>query len=287
MDPLTIGLISGGASLLGNIFSSQTSAQNTQAQIAAQQQMQMQTEMFNAAQTQQAEQFSAGQADIQRQYETQMSNSAYQRAAQDMKAAGLNPMLAGINQASASTPSVSSPSGQAASVGTPTVPMSQRGSALSNLGQSVGAAIQSAVAAKTYDKMTSEISNLQSENDLIKKTAELSSARSAAVGQEIRIKSPSELAAGQLAAFYRDHPELVRAGEVTKAGAGVVGSVTGAAGNVIGLGGRIGNAISDLGVGFSSTAKKLMGKLYTLPQARQKMKDLEESFRSGSSGSED
>jgi len=40
-----------------------------------------------------------------RVFQADMSNTAYQRAVSDMKLAGLNPMLAGINQSSASTPS--------------------------------------------------------------------------------------------------------------------------------------------------------------------------------------
>lgn len=38
--------------------------------------------------------FSADQASINRRYQSQMSNTAYQRAASDLRAAGLNPILA-------------------------------------------------------------------------------------------------------------------------------------------------------------------------------------------------
>jgi hypothetical protein len=145
MDPIITPLITGGASLIGSMFSSDTSAANTQAQIQAQQGMQAQTEQFNA-----------GQAQLNRDYQTQMSNTAYQRASSDMQKAGLNPMMMFGSGGAAS-----SPSGSTASVGTPTVPVSQSKGALSGLGDAVKMGVDTAVTAKTFDKMSEEIASLK------------------------------------------------------------------------------------------------------------------------------
>lgn len=54
--------------------------------------------------------FSSAEAAKQRAYQTEMANSAYQRAVEDLKKAGLNPALA-YSQGGASVPSVSAASG--------------------------------------------------------------------------------------------------------------------------------------------------------------------------------
>lgn len=150
MFPLIGGLLTGGMSLLGSIFSSNTASDNSQANVA----MQRETNVLNMQEAQR-----------NREFQEQMSSSAFQRATKDMQEAGLNPlgMYGGVGGPA------SSPGG---SQGHATAPRQENRSPLEGLGQAASQAVSTAVASKTLDKMAEEIANLNAENARIKASTE-------------------------------------------------------------------------------------------------------------------
>lgn len=159
-------LVTGGASLLGGMFSSDTSAKNTQANI----QMQRETN-----------QMSMEEAQRNRDFQQQMSSTAYQRASSDMQQAGLNPaMMFGSGGAA------SSPGGNVASFGTA---KSERTSPFAALGDAASKVVSSAVQLKTMDKMSDEMANLEVENTRLREQVKQVATQTATEAQRTKLVS--------------------------------------------------------------------------------------------------
>lgn len=105
--------------------------------------------LFNFLGTNQTNQNNMDMLRQQQQYQTQMANTAYQRASQDMQAAGLNPSMMFGSGGPAATPN--SPSAQ------------PRQSPMGGIGDSISKALNNMVTAKTVEKMSDEIALLKAE----------------------------------------------------------------------------------------------------------------------------
>lgn len=108
-----------------------------------QEEMQKDTQNFNADQASRQQSWSSGQAGLSRDWQEMMSNTQYQRATADMQAAGLNPMLA-YHQGGAGVPSGATATGSAGSAST-----APKGNP-----QSIPAAMQSASQIEVNDAIT-------------------------------------------------------------------------------------------------------------------------------------
>uniref|UniRef100_A0AAU8BC92 DNA pilot protein n=1 Tax=Dulem virus 84 TaxID=3145795 RepID=A0AAU8BC92_9VIRU len=98
---------------------------------------------LNALEAAKARDWSAWQSDIARNWTANMSSTAYQRAMQDLRAAGLNPILA-YQQGGASTPPASIPAATSASV-SGSVPAAHGAPAVHRMENALGPAVATAL----------------------------------------------------------------------------------------------------------------------------------------------
>jgi len=137
MDPVsagvggTIGNVAG--SVIGFLGNRETNATNIE--------LADRTGEWNLKAVREAAGFNQASADKQMAFQERMSNSAYQRAMADMKAAGLNPMLAFMKGGA------DSPGGSSASMTPASRPTATVSNSLAHLGEGVKTGVNSALAA--------------------------------------------------------------------------------------------------------------------------------------------
>jgi hypothetical protein len=141
---------------------------------------QMQTNDTNVGIASANNEFNAQQAQMNRDFQQQMSSTAYQRATADMQAAGLNPMLAYM-QGGASTPAGSSAAAQSVQVQNPAAAASQSYSNMASANQADASVNQINA---TADKIREEIKNIPDTGKQIRQTVQMLADQAALYAQK-------------------------------------------------------------------------------------------------------
>lgn len=175
-EALLPSLVSAGANIFGGMTSAAGSAANNAANLSNQ------WGMWNAQRD-----FAFQQSQDQMNFQRDMSNTAYQRATADMKAAGLNPILA-YSQGGASSPPGA---GQTASMSPTHLDNTEE-----EKGRSIGMAANSAV---TAAKAVADIQNASEQNKLLRsQTANTDADAKLKDANTLKAVSETDLTKGQI-----------------------------------------------------------------------------------------
>lgn len=163
-----------------------------------------------------ANESSAKQAELNRQFQERMSNTAYQRGVADMQAAGLNPMLA-YSQGGASTPSGA---------------QSTYYNSSAELGRGFQAIPQNAVALAQVQNVRAQTEKAEAEADLASAQAQESRARAPTYQENIlvsratverlkaeipKLQADADLSSQQMFKVMAEIPNIVKGGDLIDA----------------------------------------------------------------------
>lgn len=187
----------------------------------------------NSQQQSSANQINLDQAQVNRDFQERMSNSAYQRGMEDMRKAGLNPMLA-FSQGGASTPSGST--GSVSPVKTDVPNALDKASTMMGMKST----------AKAVEQSEAQTEKIRSDTGLNSGVAGIQQAQIKKINADASISSAEATRAQQEADFYKKNPEMIP-----------IEKISGAASSALGVGADAGILLRLLGGAMGRGGKSL------------------------------